>query len=211
MRAMNCTHGCRRTPRRRTGDGGGSLATAGAIHARDASGSARVGSCEPCGARVAPYEPGFECGTLGAERFHHASFTNGHVDRCGTTELRAAPLGARRKPASRPALPRCFASATHTVYSPYSVWGVTALGTLLSCARSRAGGTSQNPLGNPTVPSRFTGDRSRSTSETVTKKVTTPTFVFRQPPSMAAASALSSSAPFFYEFYDSFSRCATVV
>ena len=43
------------------------------------------------------------------------------------------------------------------------------MGTLLSCARSRAGGTSQNPLGNPTVPSRFTGDRSRSTSETVTK------------------------------------------
>ena len=43
------------------------------------------------------------------------------------------------------------------------------MGTLLSCARSRAGGISRNPLGNPTVPSRFTGDRNGSTSETVTK------------------------------------------
>ena len=59
--------------------------------------------------------------------------------------------------------------STQLSSSPYSVWGVTALGTLLSCARSRAGGISRNPLGNPTVPSRFTGDRSRSTSETVTK------------------------------------------
>ena len=92
----------------------------------------RRGSCELCGARVAPYEPGFECGTLGAERFHHASFTKGHVDRCGTTELRAAPLGARRKPASRPALPRCFASATHGNTAREAERGTAARGRVIA-------------------------------------------------------------------------------
>ena len=55
------------------------------------------------GARVAPYcmNQALSVGeTLGEKRFHLASFTSGHVDSCGTPELRAAPLGARRKLAS---------------------------------------------------------------------------------------------------------------
>ena len=78
-------------------------ATAVATRARDAFGSARV--CLGSAMRGACYEPGFECQTLEAQRFHHASFHN---------ELRAAPFWRALHVAyCEPAPPRPFRSG-HT-------------------------------------------------------------------------------------------------